>query len=121
MNITEHFSFEEIVCPCCERVKIIPAFYTHMDLLEDMRQRFELPIIITSGYRCPEHNAEIGGALNSWHQLFATDIRPEWGHGFEHKLRNMYRLALILNFGGIGYYTGWIHLDTRPETARWRK
>lgn len=37
------------------------------ELLEPIRQRFGVPLIITSGYRSPEHNAKIGGARNSQH------------------------------------------------------
>ena len=120
MNITEHFTLDECKCPCCDRIKLIPGFYTHMEKLEEMRQELGFAMIINSGYRCPEHNEEVDGSVNSWHMLFATDLRPGWGKGFARKLKTMYRVALIQEWGGIGYYTTFLHLDMRPEQARWR-
>ncbi|OPL13108.1 MAG: hypothetical protein AVO39_11080 [delta proteobacterium MLS_D] len=72
--------------------------------------------MVNSGYRCPDHNKEIGGTENSWHMRFATDL----GETDEDKRRELYKIALSLNFGGIGLYTWGIHLDMRPEPYRWR-
>lgn len=119
-HVTEHFKFSECTCPCCDRVKIIPGFFTHMEKLEQIRQVLGFPIVINSGYRCPPHNEEVGGSANSWHMKFATDIQPHWGEGFAQKLKAIYKIALTLNFGGIGYYTTFIHLDLRPGEVRWR-
>ena len=99
-------------------MKIIPAFYTHLGLLEQMRSELGFDIIINSGYRCPEHNAEVGGAPQSWHLLFATDVSHEDDDSY--KLKAMYKMALNLGFGGIGLYENHIHLDLRPEEVRWR-
>ena len=121
LNVTKHFSLDECKCPCCDRVKITPGFFAHMEKLEEMRQKLGFTLIITSGYRCPNHNTDIEGAPNSWHLLYATDIRPNWSAGFANRLRAMYRVALVQNWGGIGYYSSWIHLDMRTKTTRWRK
>ena len=120
MQITEHFTTDEVKCPCCDRIKVVPGFFRHMEKLEEMRQELGFAIIINSGYRCPEHNVEVGGSVESWHMLFATDVRPSWGEGFEHRLKAMYKVALSQKWGGIGYYTNFLHLDMRPEEARWR-
>ena len=122
--ITEHFMYNDFVCPCCDRLKIIPALYTHVRLLEEMRTLAEVAFEVTSGYRCESHNAAVKGAQRSWHLLFATDIRPENGGGEdmpgEDMLRELYRIALRLDFGGIGLYETHLHLDMRPEKVRWR-
>ena len=120
-HITDHFTLDECKCPCCDRIKIVPGLFSHMELLEKMRQDLGFSILINSGYRCPEHNEESGGAPKSWHMLYATDVRPEWGNGFEHRLKAMYKVALSLNFGGIIYHKTFLHLDLRPETYRARK
>ena len=117
-NVTDHFTFEECICPCCDRIKLIPWFYAHMELLERMRQGLGFAIIINSGYRCPEHNKEIGGSLKSWHMLYATDVRPNHGSRFTQQLVALYAMADLLDFGGIGCYDTFIHLDMRPN--RWR-
>lgn len=113
-----HFSLDEVRCPCCDTIKLIPAVITHLTKLEELRTQYGKPIIINSGFRCPKHNAEVGGAPSSWHLLFATDIRPDIGN--ESDLMYLYKLALAANWGGIGLYEGRIHLDIRPEPTRWR-
>ena len=116
--VTGHFMYNDFICPCCDRLKLIPAFYTHVRMLEEMWERLGFPIEVTSGYRCRSHNAAVKGAPQSWHLLFATDIKPE--DGTTDKLREMYRLALVLDFGGIGLYETYLHLDLRPEKVRWK-
>lgn len=88
-----------------------------MDKLEAMRVLAGFPIVVTSGHRCAAHNADIGGAAGSWHLKFATDVRPESRD--LHDLHVMYRIALQQNWGGIGIYDSWIHLDCRDQLARW--
>lgn len=45
-------------------------------LLDQMREKAETPIFITSGYRKPEHNAAIGGVDDSAHTKgLAADLR----------------------------------------------
>lgn len=39
------------------------------NLLDPIRDRFATPIIITSGYRCRQLNALVGGAENSQHRI----------------------------------------------------
>jgi hypothetical protein len=44
--------------------------------LERARELYGYPIVITCGYRSPEHNAEIGGVPNSAHTKgMAVDIK----------------------------------------------
>ncbi len=118
--VTEHFRFERCKCPCCDVLKPIPRFFEHMEKLEQMRQKLGFAMIINSGYRCPNHNEEVGGSEGSQHMIYATDVRPSWGTGFAKRLMSMYRVALIDEWGGIGYYKSFVHIDLRPEEARWR-
>lgn len=115
--ITPHFGLQEFVCPCCDRIKIVPGFFQHVELLERMRVELGFPIMINSAYRCPEHNKAVGGAVKSWHLLFATDIRPM--DNDKEKLLKMYKKADELGFMGIGKYGTFIHCDLRPEKTRW--
>jgi len=129
-KITENFWWEEVICPCCDRVKIIPAFWKHIDALQRMRTTLGFPIIINSGYRCERHNAEVNGGARSMHLLIATDIRPEEPNGaMTHaekqslvagRLQEMYDIAPSLGFTGRGSYETFIHLDMRAEKLDWR-
>lgn len=86
-------------------------------VLEAIRSYFGKPITITSGYRTPAHNREVGGAKGSQHvKGTAADIKvkgvPTWAvAGF---LEANYRNC------GIGYYSTWVHVDTRGYRALWR-
>ncbi len=120
-RITEHFEIVKCACPCCDMLRITPGLSAHMEKLEGMRRELGFPVIITSAYRCPAHNREVGGAVRSWHLLFATDVRPGRGSGFDDRLKDMYKAALEIRWGGIGYYNNFLHLDMRPEEVRWRE
>lgn len=45
-------------------------------VLDPIREDWGGPISVSSGYRCPELNAKVGGAKNSGHQYgFCADLR----------------------------------------------
>lgn len=117
-HVTEHFLYSDFICPCCDALKITPGFYAHLRLLERMRRELGFPVAVNSGYRCERHNRAVGGVAESWHLLFATDVRP--ADNDPEKLAAMYAAAERLGFGGIGRYARFIHLDLRPKPARWR-
>ena len=62
-----------------------PSVVTNLELLvsrvlDPLREAWGSPIIVTSGYRCPELNARVGGARTSYHlRGMAADIRPKNG------------------------------------------
>jgi len=114
-QITPHFRLVKCVCPCCKRVKVTKRFYNHMELLEKMREILGFPIYITSGYRCKNHNVEVGGSSISQHMEFATDIRPRFGNGFKQKLGVMYNMARALRFTCIIYHDSFLHIDLRRK------
>ena len=119
-NITENFKYSELVCPCCNRLIITDRLYKHMELLQKMRDELGFSIIVNSGYRCKQHNEDVGGSIKSQHmESFATDIRPSFGIGFKSKLRKIKELSEKLGFNGIGNYDTFVHLDLRDGQARW--
>jgi uncharacterized protein YcbK (DUF882 family) len=87
--------------------------------LEQLRALVHKPVLITSGYRSPAHNREVGGVQHSYHTTGeAADIRVEGLTVFE-----LYILAdQVEEFenGGIGIYDGgFVHVDVRDARARW--
>ena len=94
-------------------------------VLQCIREHFGKAVTITSGYRTPAHNAAVGGAKSSQHLLGrAADIRVQ---GVSVEAVAAYAESLMPDWGGIGRYpvkagraTGWVHVDTRAEKARWR-
>lgn len=64
LKITENFSAKEFACNHCKEVVIEEQLVYQLQQLRDI---FNTGIIITSGYRCPTHNARVGGSKQSLH------------------------------------------------------
>lgn len=72
-----HFRREEFRCPCgqCGGFPAEPEEKL-VRLAERVRTAFDTPVLISSGVRCPAHNAAVGGVKNSRHLLGkAMDFR----------------------------------------------
>ena len=117
-DLSAHFSKSELACRCCGERILVPAL---LEALECLRELARQPICIHAGYRCPEHNQQVGGVTNSEHTRgMAADIAiPNL------TLQQMYELALQVPAfleGGIGVYDGgFLHVDVRPRHARWAR
>ena len=75
MKIGIHFDDYEFACSC-HRHEVDENGHNKLDhiidkrlvdLLDAIRERLGVPLYINSGYRCPEHNEEVGGVPNSQH------------------------------------------------------
>jgi len=114
------FAPQEIASHDAERVKgPLLVDEDAMDRLQALRNALGRPLIITSAYRTPEHNARVGGAKKSMHLL---------GRAFDvvmtnHDPRKFEIAARTAGFHGIGIYgkQGFMHIDTRETPARWVK
>lgn len=112
-KITSNFSVPELECKCGN------CPYTLIDLdhvlkLQNLRDAVGSPIVITSFYRCWNHNFISGGKPNSMHLTgCASDIQMP-----ERKLNTFKNF--FEKFDGYGHYQNFIHLDSRGyEKARW--
>lgn len=88
-------------------------------MLNAIRSRYGRPIVVTSGYRSPEHNKAVGGVANSQHVLgTAADIKP-----LDENMSDLPELQAICDemnaHGGVGFYDTFCHVDVRGEKARW--
>jgi len=114
IQISRDFSLREFQCPCCKTVKINPELVRR---LQKLRDEIGKPVIVDSGYRCPERNRKVGGAKKSQHlRGNAADIYV--------KGMSMNELADIaekyFQDGGLGRYKdGHVHVDVRGKKARW--
>ena len=118
--MTKNFKQEEYQCRCCDEMNISPTIVLLNQLVRD---RFNVPVTITSGCRCKKHNKNVGGAEHSQHTpqddgfCHASDIQvlgvePIIVYNFLHKL--------FPNSLGLGIYDNWLHIDDRMSMAyRW--
>lgn len=76
MQLTPHFTMDELAGTSNEQYKKLNLLkaqeqmgkmYMLAGFAERVREIIGKPMIITSGYRCPELNKAIGGALTSQH------------------------------------------------------
>ena len=127
-KISNHFTLEELthsstalkhgICnePPIEAISNLQNLC--QEVLEPLRQHFDTPIHISSGYRCPQLNKLVQGAAHSQHLTGeAADIRlpsvatgKEWYQWMAH---NLDYDQLILERNRQGYW--WIHVSCRKD------
>jgi hypothetical protein len=96
-DMSANFSAKEFLCKCGGKYKGCVRIRIHRALLSGLEQ-YRLTVgnvAVVSGYRCPQHNAAVGGATSSQHVYgAAADVEPVSLYGAVAKLRR---------FSGIGY------------------
>lgn len=115
-DLSEHFSIHEFACPCCGAIEMNPRL---IELLEIARSRLGRPITIKSGFRCPLHNAAVGGKQSSAHlQGEAADILCEYsGQRYD-----LIKTLLVMGVERIGVAEAFVHVDvnrTLPGQVLW--
>ena len=143
LRLTEHFTLGEMLrSETAERLKIpnVPL-KCHIErlrnlcvrCLEPTRQRFKVPIQVSSGYRCEPLNSAVGGATTSQHlRGEAADIvipRRHWPFCvttqeqmarilFDWMKDNVGYDQLILEHHGASW---WVHVSCRIDTRKNRQ
>ena len=108
-KLVKYFKPKEFECPCCGKCDMDATLVFSLDTLRDFVGE---PLIITSGFRCPKHNEEIGGAPNSAHlrgkaaDILVTNSELRW---------KILYFALLIGFQRIGIGRTFIHLDIDDE------
>lgn len=90
-------------------------------ILDPLREAYGRPIIVTSGYRCPELNKAVGGATGSQHMLGqAADIRSKEDTPEENKKLFDLIVKLKLPFDQLinEYNYDWVHVSFGPQNRR---
>lgn len=111
--IGEHFVLVEMASrDGADRVLVHDAL---VDLLNRLREHFDKPVTINSGYRSPSHNKRIGGASQSRHvfglaaDVTVSGVAPD-------KVADWIESQ---NPGGLGRYKNFTHVDTQGFGRRW--
>jgi len=111
--MSQYFSDKEMACSHCGKVNMDPLF---MDYLDEVREQYGKPLIVTSGYRCPEHPIEAKKSKAGAHTTGkAVDFAVDRKDAYE-----LLEIAV-----GTGWFTGigiqqkgsgrFIHLDICEE------
>lgn len=118
-----HFTEQELACPHCNELNMDPEF---MGRLVNMRLSLGFAFPITSGYRCPEHNARVSST--------GLDGPHTTGRAVDIALRGEQALIVVesarrFGFSGIGVRQHgdgrYVHLDDlfdapgRPRPWLW--
>ena len=124
-NLTANLSRIEFACPCvrCEEetpvvdIELATAIQAAADHFSNVKGH-KVVVIITSGNRCKEYNAKVGGAEHSKHtKALAADVRipvitpKELYDFFDEYAPDKW---------GLGLYERHVHIDVRNEKARWK-
>lgn len=116
----KNFSRKEFACKCpCNRADMDPGF---MDDLQVIRTMCNFPFIITSGFRCPEHNAKESpktGLTGPHTTGLAVDIAIQGVRALK-----LIERATNTGFGGLGVFQKgdhsgrFIHIDKVKDGPR---
>ena len=123
--MTKNFKLKEFECKggCDMPLEVYENIIKLASQLQFLRDYTGRPITINSAYRCPEHNAKVGGSRTSQHLLGkAADItiqslKPVEVYALIEELIDMGHMLQ----GGLGLYEekGFVHNDIRKTKARW--
>jgi len=122
MMLSKNFHLCELICKCgCESHSLtkLKELATNLQHIRDL---YDSPIWVNSAYRCPKHNAAVGGVVHSTHtRHLASDLRA---------VNQKHQVAItsaiheliadeIIPDGGLCMYDSFIHVDFRGERSRW--
>ena len=132
MKLSPHFTLAELCASNLATIRkidntpppeLLPRLIMLAEMLERIRSTVGQPIVVSSGYRCPQLNSLVGGASTSDHpQGHAADIiSPQFGNATD-LAKLLAPLVSVLSIGQI-ILEGvkgkqWVHVSTRePERS----
>lgn len=121
-QLSTNFNSKEFECSCKHCVK--DNQFIDEDLvskLQSVRDKYGKGIGINSGYRCPQHNEEVGGKPGSAH-MSGLGADPSPALKTLDELDELYELCYdeFDNIGD-GRNKGFVHVDTRPKKSDGKK
>lgn len=113
-SVSSSFRVRDFACKCgrCQIVKYDDRLGAYLELIGE---HFGVTPKINSGYRCSEHNAEVGGAKTSHHMRgMAADIRVPGVSPIE-----VARYAECIGIHRIGLYENFVHIGSDEKKRFW--
>jgi uncharacterized protein YcbK (DUF882 family) len=111
-----HIMLSEYRCPCCGAIPYDEEGLGQRELFEAyeaIRSTLNRPLRITSGFRCPKHNADIGGEPFSIHLFgLALDIDAKDIGEVESLVAAVNLTAPNLRMGIYTKAETFVHIDT---------
>ena len=121
-RLSAHFRAGEFRCKCCGKIRVDS---TLIGFLEQLYAALNCSkIIVSSGYRCPEHDRAVGGSGAGRHTMcMAADICCYGQDGKPIASKFVACAAEDLGINGIGLNCGgnhsYTHIDSRSAAAKW--
>ena len=115
----EFFNFSEFACRCCGRIP--PGVRGNIEALVDnvldpARRVFGGPVSVSSGYRCPKHNAEVGGVGGSQHlKGEAADICCSDNERLAGIIERNGRYDQLIRYKGVGGRIRFLHVSWKRD------
>lgn len=121
----KYFRRAEFRCQCggkyCNGFPAEPVEET-VRLADEIRRRAGVPLKVSSGVRCKQHNADVGGVSNSLHLTGqAIDLAPIGGNISVARLQEIAKQVQAEKMpgrGGLGRYEWGVHVDN-GKYSRW--
>ncbi len=116
--MSKFYTDDDFACKCCGELPDNGIDSRLIEVLDAMSEVHGEKLELSCAYRCPEHNAEVGGVENSQHVLgTAADVLcPD-----DITVDELAELAEECGADGIGTYYDdeFVHVDVRGYEARW--
>lgn len=115
-KLSTNFAVKEFACKDgSDAVLVAPQLVM---VLQSLRSHFCAAVTINSGYRTPQYNARVGGVTDSQHCYgTAADIVVR---GKTPAQVAAYARQLMPDWGGVGVYDSFCHIDVREAKADWK-
>lgn len=114
-QLSSHFKVREFRCK--DGTDLVLVADKLVEVLQEIRNHFGKPVLISSAYRTQSHNTAVGGSQKSQHMAgTAADIHIS---GISPLEVARYAEKLLPDTGGIGLYQTFTHLDVRAKRTRW--
>lgn len=116
-KLSANFKVKEFACKDgSDAVLVAPRLVM---VLQTIRDHFGAAVTVSSAYRTPPYNEQVGGVTKSQHCYgTAADIAVK---GQTPAAVAAYARKIMPDWGGVGIYSGFTHIDVREAKADWTK